>query len=66
MQCNKTKAGKYEKLKQQNVDTGMGVERTLAVLNDLEDNYETSLFKPIIEETEKISNKKNTKVTKNQ
>jgi len=58
MQYDKTKSGKYEPLKQKNVDTGMGVERTLAILNNLEDNYQTSLFKPIIKEIEKISKKK--------
>lgn len=54
MQYNKTKEG-YEQSKQQNVDTGMGVERTLAVLNGFEDNYQTSIFQPIIKEIEKIS-----------
>jgi alanyl-tRNA synthetase len=58
MQYNKTKEGKYEKAPQQNVDTGMGVERTLAVLNDLDDNYQTTIFLPIIKEIEKISKKK--------
>ncbi|HEA46231.1 MAG TPA: alanine--tRNA ligase [Candidatus Pacearchaeota archaeon] len=54
MQYNKTKKGKYEPLKQKNVDTGMGVERTLAVLNNIEDNYMTEVWKPIINEIEKI------------
>ncbi|MCK9597291.1 alanine--tRNA ligase-related protein, partial [Candidatus Pacearchaeota archaeon] len=58
MQYNKTDDGKFSPLAQKNVDTGMGVERTLAVLNNLEDNYETSIFKPIINEIEKISGKK--------
>ena len=44
-------------LKQKNVDTGMGVERTIAVLNGLRDNYLTDCFKLIIEKIEKISNK---------
>ena len=57
IQYDKTK-DKYVSLQQKNVDTGMGVERTLAVLNDLEDNYQTTIFKPIIEGIEKISNKK--------
>ncbi|MEM4259385.1 MAG: alanine--tRNA ligase [Candidatus Pacearchaeota archaeon] len=54
MQYNKTKEG-YVKANQQNVDTGMGVERTLAVLNGLEDNYLSSIFQPIIKEIENIS-----------
>jgi alanyl-tRNA synthetase len=47
--------GCYMPLKQKNVDTGMGVERTLAVLNGLTDNYLTSSFRPIIEKIEEIS-----------
>jgi len=49
MQYNKTKDGKYEELTQKNVDTGMGVERTLAVLQGLKDNYLTEIFIPVIE-----------------
>ncbi|MFA4937327.1 MAG: alanine--tRNA ligase-related protein [Patescibacteria group bacterium] len=48
----------YESLKQKNVDTGMGMERTLAVLNDKENIYETELFFPIIEKIEALSGKK--------
>ncbi|MCU0642329.1 MAG: alanine--tRNA ligase [archaeon] len=58
MQYNKNKEGKFELSKQQNVDTGMGVERTLAVLNGLDDNYLSSIFQPVIKEIEKISKKK--------
>lgn len=58
MQYNKTKEGRYEILKQKNVDTGMGVERTLAILNNLDDNYLTDSFLPIIKEIEKLSGKK--------
>ena len=57
MQYFKVSEGKYEELKQKNVDTGMGVERTVAVLNDLSDNYKTSIFQPIIKEIEFISGK---------
>jgi alanyl-tRNA synthetase len=57
MEYEKTTDGKYIKAKQSNVDTGMGVERTLAVLNNLEDNYLTSAFLAIIKEIEKISGK---------
>lgn len=57
MQYNKTAQGKYVPLKQKNVDTGMGVERTLAVLNGIEDNYMTETFLPIIKQIEKLSKK---------
>jgi len=47
----------YIPLKQKNVDTGLGVERVVAVLNGLSDNYLTSCFKPVIKKIEKISGK---------
>ena len=58
MQYNKTEKGEYIPLKQKNVDTGMGVERTLAILNNLEDNYLTETFLPLIKKIEEISDKK--------
>ena len=58
MEYNKDKSEKYISLSQKNVDTGMGVERTLTILNGLEDNYLTECFLPIIKEIEKISGKK--------
>jgi len=58
MEYNKTKDGKFIPLSQKNVDTGMGVERTLAILNGLKDNYETEIWKPIIEEILKLGHKK--------
>lgn len=57
MQYNKTKESEYLSLKQKNVDTGMGVERTLAILNGLEDNYRSSIFVPLIKEIEFLSKK---------
>ena len=48
----------FSPLKQKNVDTGMGVERTLTVLNGLDDNYLTDCFKPIVEKVGKIAVKK--------
>lgn len=67
MEYNRTKSGKYELLKQKNVDTGMGVERTLAVLNNLDDNYLTSVWNPVIKQIEQVSKKhygKNSEDTK--
>ncbi len=49
MQYFKTKEGKFEPLKQQNVDTGMGLERVAAVLQGKKSVYDTELFQPIIE-----------------
>ncbi len=56
MQYNKTKKG-YKELKQKNVDTGMGVERTLAVLQG-KDMYKIPCFLPLIKQIEKLSEKK--------
>lgn len=58
MEFEKTKDGKFISLKQKNVDTGMGLERMLAVMSGLDDNYKTELFWPIIEKIEKLSGKK--------
>jgi len=58
MEYNKTESEKYIPLSQKNVDTGMGVERTISILNGLNDDYLTDCFLPIIKEIEKISGKK--------
>ncbi len=55
MEYNKTAGGKFEALKQKNVDTGMGLERMIAVLNGYNNVYETELFFPIIKKIEEIS-----------
>jgi alanyl-tRNA synthetase len=49
MEYNRTPEGMYEQLKQRNVDTGMGVERTVAVLNGMTSVYEIDTFKPLME-----------------
>ena len=56
MEYNKTKKG-FEKAKQKNIDFGGGVERIIAALNGLEDDYLTDNFKPLIKKIEKISHK---------
>jgi len=55
MQYNKNAKGEYEKLTRPNVDTGMGVERTTAVLSGLNDDYLTDIFQPIIKKIEELS-----------
>ncbi len=49
MQYFKTAEGKFEPLKQQNVDTGMGLERVTAVLQGKKSVYQTELFTPLLE-----------------
>ena len=55
MQYNKTKEGKFESLKQKNVDTGMGLERTLMVLNGKADVFQVDTFWPIIQKIQDIT-----------
>ena len=55
MEYNKKEDGSFEKLKQQNVDTGMGLERTVAVINGKNNVYDTELFLPIIKKIRDIS-----------
>lgn len=54
-QYSKDAAGNFTELSQKNVDTGMGLERTLATLQGYSDNYQTELFLPIIEKIEELS-----------
>ncbi len=58
MQYNKTADGKFEPLAQKNVDTGMGLERTIGVLQGKETVYETDMFAPILRKIEELSGKK--------
>ena len=58
MQYVKDKSNNYKEAKQKNIDNGRGLERILAVINGLEDNYLTEVWQPIIKEIEKISKKK--------
>jgi len=55
MQYEKTPEGKYIPLKQKNVDTGMGVERTTAVLNGKKSVYETDAFLEIYKRVSELS-----------
>lgn len=49
MQYEKTREGQYIRLKQHNVDTGMGVERTIAMMQGRKSVYETELFAPVMD-----------------
>ncbi len=56
MQYNKDSEGKITELPKKNVDTGMGVERTVAILEGVNDNYMASTWRDVITLIEKISN----------
>ncbi len=49
MQYYKHSDGTYTPLEQKNVDTGMGLERTLAMLNGYKSVYETDVLRPVVE-----------------
>ena len=55
MQYNKTGDGTYEPLKRTCVDTGMGVERTIAILQGKRSVYDTEVFQPIIKTIEELT-----------
>ena len=58
MEFNRKSDGTIEPLPKKNVDTGMGLERVVAVLEGKYDNYTSSVWTDVIEKIEKISNKK--------
>ena len=58
MQYYKHEDGTLTELPKKNVDTGMGLERIVAVLEGKNDNYTSSVWKDVIELIEKISGKK--------
>ena len=57
MQYNKTAEGKYEPLAKKNVDTGMGLERTVCVLNGKKSVYEIDAFARILKRIAELCGK---------
>lgn len=58
IQFNRMRDGSLSPLPQKHVDTGLGFERLVRVLQDKKSNYDTDVFTPLIEATEAIVGKK--------
>ena len=56
MQYNKTEDGRFVPLGRHNVDTGMGVERTICMMSGVPTVYDTEIFAPIMGKIEELSN----------
>ncbi|GGG19830.1 alanine--tRNA ligase [Paenibacillus abyssi] len=57
-QFNHNKDGSYTPLPNKNIDTGAGLERFASILQDVDSNFDTDLFRPIIDRTCAIANVK--------
>ena len=57
-QFNHNPDGTYTPLPKQNIDTGMGLERIVSVVQNVPTNFDTDLFMPIIEKIEEFANRK--------
>ncbi len=55
MSYNRAEDGTLTPLEKKNIDTGMGLERTLQVLNQFPSVFETDVFKPIVDKIKKIA-----------
>ncbi|RJP80466.1 MAG: alanine--tRNA ligase [Desulfobacteraceae bacterium] len=58
MQFNRDESGKMTPLPKPSIDTGMGLERIASVLQKTPTNFETDLFRPIMQKVEALSGKK--------
>ena len=56
MQYNKNEEGKFVPLGRHNVDTGMGVERTICMMSGAPTVYDTEIFAPIMKAIDEMSN----------
>lgn len=57
-QFNHNKDGSYTPLPNKNIDTGAGLERFASILQDVQSNFDTDLFQPLIQETAALANVK--------
>jgi len=55
MQFNRDETGKMTPLPKPSIDTGMGLERVVSIIQDVPTNFDTDLMRPIIEKTESLA-----------
>jgi len=58
MQFNRDESGQMTPLPKPSIDTGMGLERVVSIIQDVPTNFDTDLIRPIIEKTEQLAEKK--------
>jgi len=58
MQFNRDESGQMTPLPKPSIDTGMGLERIVSIIQDVPTNFDTDLIRPIIEKTEQLAEKK--------
>ena len=58
MQFNRDPSGKMTPLPKPSIDTGMGLERVAAIIQDVPTNFDTDLIRPIIQETERLAERR--------
>ncbi len=58
MEFNKDKKGNLSKLPRPSIDTGMGLERILRILQNVKSNYDTDVFTPYIKEIDAVTGKR--------
>jgi len=58
MQFNRDASGKLTPLPKPSIDTGLGLERMVSIIQDVPTNYDTDLIRPIIARTEELAEKR--------
>jgi len=58
MQFNRDESGQMTPLPKPSIDTGLGLERIVSIIQDVPTNYDTDLIRPIIEKAEDLAEKK--------
>ena len=55
IQYNRTSPTNFQPLPKRHVDTGMGFERIVSIIQGVNGNYETDLLKPLLDETQRLA-----------